>query len=180
MNKEILKQLRYPIGYCKLPEEISNENITNWIAILEEFPKRLENLVKPLSEVQLDTPYRPEGWTVRQLVHHIADSHHHSYTRFKWALAENKPLIKAYEEKDWANLVDAKTAPISLSINYIMALHSKMVYMLKGLSLKQLKREYLHPEDNMAVSVEENIGKYAWHSNHHYAHIESLVKREGW
>lgn len=175
-----LEQLRYPIGQFECPAEITPEVIMEWIGVLEDLPFDLKDLVKDLSEMQLDTPYRPDGWTVRQVIHHIADSHHHSYTRFKWALAEDGPLIKAYEEKDWANLFDANTAPIKLSLDYIAALHAKLVFLLKGLSNDDLNRYYLHPEGNNKVSVAENIGKYAWHGRHHYAHIKGLLKREGW
>ncbi|PHQ58983.1 MAG: metal-dependent hydrolase [Maribacter sp.] len=175
-----MEQLRYPIGHFECPEQITRTHITEWILILEKFPMRLTNLIKNISGEQLDSPYRPEGWTVRQLIHHIADSHHHSYTRFKWALTEDGPLIKAYEEKDWADLFDARTAPIELSLDYIKALHAKLVFLLKGISDNDLKKYYLHPEGNIKVSVEENIGKYAWHSNHHYAHIERLFVRKGW
>lgn len=180
MKNMDLEQLKYPIGHFECPETITDSNIVDWISILEQFPHRLEQMVNPLSHDQLETPYRPNGWTIRQVVHHIADSHHHSYTRFKWSLTENRPLIKAYEEKDWAALFDAKSAPISLSIDYIKALHAKMVYLLKGLSMEAMELSYLHPEGNVEVTVKENIGKYAWHSNHHYAHIENLLKRESW
>ena len=178
--EDTMEKLQYPIGYFECPQTITKEHITSWIETLETLPQRLENLVENLSAEQLETPYRPEGWTVRQLIHHIADSHHHSYTRFKWALTEDKPLIKAYEEKGWSKLFDARTAPIQLSLSYITALHAKLVYLLKGLSTDDLKKCYLHPEGNIAVTVEENIGKYAWHSKHHYAHIERLLQREGW
>lgn len=177
---ENCEDLRYPIGKFNSPDTISAEQISNWIATLETLPDRLENLVKDFSVDQLETPYRRDGWTVRQVIHHIADSHHHSYTRFKWALTENEPLIKAYEEKDWSNLFDARTAPIALSLNYIRALHAKLVYLLKGIGEEDLKKNYVHPEDNTKVSVAENIGKYAWHSNHHFAHINNLAIREGW
>lgn len=175
-----MENLRYPIGKFEYPKEITSACIDDWISVLETLPERLENLVKNLSAEQLEKPYRPEGWTIRQVVHHIADSHHNSYTRFKWALTEDKPLIKAYEEKDWSNLFDAKTAPIQLSLNYITALHAKLVYLLKGLPESDLEKYYLHPEGNVKVTVAENIGKYAWHSNHHFAHIEGVLKREGW
>jgi len=178
--KNELEKLRYPIGKFECPKEITSADIKNGIKVLEFLPQRLNTLVKNLSAKQLNTPYRPKGWTVRQLIHHIADSHHHSYTRFKWALTEDKPLIKAYQEKDWSALFDARTAPIQLSLTYLNALHAKLVYLLKGLSAEDLKKYYLHPEGNMMVTVEENICKYAWHSNHHYAHIEGLLKREAW
>lgn len=175
-----LEQLRYPIGHFEAPVNITGEIISIWIDILETLPKRLNDLVKDLSEEHLETPYRPEGWTVRQLIHHIADSHHHSYTRFKWALTEEQPLIKAYEEKEWSKLNDATTAPIELSLTYLTALHAKLVYLLKGLSQDDLNTYYLHPDGNIKVTVAENIGKYAWHSNHHFAHIQNLIIRKGW
>ena len=180
MENGELEKLKYPIGKFVCPERINNEHIKNWIGDLELLPVRINELVHNLSQEQLNTPYRPGGWTLRQLIHHIADSHHHSYTRFKWALTEKQPVIKAYEEKGWSDLFDAKTAPIELSINYLNALHTKLVYLLKGLSPADLQREYIHPDGNIRVSVAENIGKYAWHSNHHLAHIKSLVTRNGW
>lgn len=180
MENRALKKLKYPIGEPELPEEINDALIENWIGILESLPAKLEALVTDLNDEQLNMPYRPEGWTVRQVIHHIADSHHHSYTRFKWALTENEPVIKAYEEKEWSKIFDARTAPIELSLDYIKALHAKMVYLLKGLASEDLKKCYVHPDGNIKVSVEENIYKYAWHSDHHYAHIENLLIREGW
>lgn len=177
---EDLENLRYPIGHFQCPDTITPTQISDWIETLETLPNRLENLVKNFSAEQLETPYRPEGWTVRQVIHHIADSHHHSYTRFKWALTENRPLIKAYQEKDWSNLFDARTAPIQLSLDYLKALHTKLVYLLKGLSSENMKSFYIHPEGKMEVTVAENIGKYAWHGNHHYAHIANLAERKGW
>lgn len=175
-----LEFLKYPIGKFEYNEDSNEEMLAEWIRALELLPQRLAEMVKPLNDRQLDTPYRLQGWTVRQVVHHIADSHHHSYTRFKWALTEDKPLIKAYEEKDWSTLFDARTAPIQLSLNYIAALHAKLVFLLKGISTDDLKKQYVHPDGNAAVTVRENIAKYAWHGNHHYAQIATLLKREGW
>lgn len=180
MNPLELNLLKYPIGHFDCPNKITKQHIESWVSILEHFPDRLECLIKDLTEQQLDTPYRPQGWTIRQVVHHISDSHHHSYTRFKWALTEDTPLIKAYYEDRWATLIDAKLAPIDMSLNYIRAIHFKLVYLVKRLSDDQLEKCFLHPETNNKVSLGLNVGKYAWHSNHHYAHIESLIKRKGW
>ena len=115
MTEQELQKLKYPIGRFDCPNNISKQHIESWISILEHFPNRLENLVKDLTDKQLDTVYRPGGWTIRQVIHHISDSHHHSYSRFKWALTEDKPVIKAYYEERWAELFDSKSAPIQSS-----------------------------------------------------------------
>ncbi len=175
-----MDELKYPIGKPTIPENISPRNISEWITVLEDFPNRLELLVSNLSEKQLDTPYRDGGWTIRQVVHHCADSHHNSYTRFKWALTEDKPVIKAYYEDRWAELFDSKSAPIELSLNSLKALHTKWVYFLKGLTVDDLNKNFIHPDGFEDVDLKENIGIYAWHCNHHYAHIENLLKRKGW
>ena len=174
-----LEALKYPIGKFDCPNNISKQHIKSWISILEYFPNRLENLVKDLSDVQLDTQYRPDGWTIRKVIHHISDSHHHSYTRFKWALTEEKPLIKAYFEDRWAKLHDY-TAPIKMSLNHISAIHFKLVYLLKTLSEDDFNKYFIHPETNTEVMLSFNVGNYAWHSNHHYAHIENILKVKGW
>ncbi|MFD0864133.1 YfiT family bacillithiol transferase [Sungkyunkwania multivorans] len=180
MTNTELDHLRYPIGKFEMPEEITDLYIKEWTNILEQFPTKLEKLVIGLSEEQLDTPYRPDGWTVRQVVHHVADSHHHSYTRIKWALTEDNPMIKAYFEARWAELTDTKLAPIRISLDHLKALHVKLVYLIKGLSEEELKRTYVHPEDDMEVDLKEHIGKYAWHSEHHFHHIKNLLERKGW
>lgn len=175
-----LEQLKYPIGQFECPSPITKADIKNWITVLEQFPIRFEALVKHLTKEQLDTVYRPGGWTVRQVVHHVSDSHHHSYTRFKWALTEDKPLIKAYNEADWAELSDSKNDPIQMSLEHIKAIHYKLVNLLKQLTEEDLKKRFIHPETNSEVVLSYNVGNYAWHSNHHYAHIENLLKRKGW
>ncbi|QHI35201.1 Putative metal-dependent hydrolase YfiT [Kordia antarctica] len=175
-----LEKLKYPIGKLQIPAIIAAEQISDWIAILENFPKRLESLVVNLTSAQLNTSYRPKGWTIRQVIHHIADSHHNSYTRFKWTLTEDKPIIKVYYEDRWAELFDSKMAPIILSLDSIKALHAKWTYFLKGLNTSDLEQVFIHPDGNEKVSLKENIGIYAWHCNHHYAHIEQLMIREGW
>ncbi|MCB4808696.1 putative metal-dependent hydrolase [Tamlana sp. 62-3] len=177
---EDLELLKYPIGKFNCPKEITSSHIESWTLELEQFPNKFENLVKNLSDEQLDTVYRPGGWTVRQVVHHVSDSHHNSYLRFKWALTEDKPLIKAYYEDRWAELFDTKTAPIKMSLNHLNAIHVKLVYLLKGLNMVDLQRSFIHPEDNLEYTLAFNVGKYVWHGNHHFAHIESLLKRENW
>ena len=180
MKESTLEKLRYPIGHFIAPETISETHRSDWIAKLESLPVMVEDLVKDLTPEQLETPYRPGGWTVRQVVHHLADSHHNSYIRFKWALTEDSPLIKPYDEKSWAELFDSRKAPVHLSLNHLKAIHAKLVYLLRGLTTEELARAYVHPEGNAVVTVEENIGRYAWHGTHHYTHIRNLLMREGW
>ena len=175
-----LEQLRFPIGPFNCPKSITKAHIEEWITVLETFPNRLQQLVSQLNDEQLDTPYRPEGWTIRQVVHHLSDSHHHSYIRFKWALTEDKPTIKYYYEHLWAELEDAKHAPIAMSIDHLRAVHFKLVYLLKGLSDSDLNKSFIHPEHNEEVVLKKNIGIYAWHCNHHYAHIENLILKRAW
>jgi len=178
--KDQLEYLRFPIGHFNCPDSITELHIQEWIAVLELFPSRLEQLVSSLNDEQLDTTYRPNGWTIRQVVHHVADSHHNSYTRFKWALTEDKPVIKYYYEHLWAELDDGKNAPIEMSINHLKAVHSKLVYLLKGLSDSDLNKSFIHPEYNEEIKLKENIGIYAWHCDHHFAHIENLLTRKSW
>ena len=157
MEKDTLQQLQYPIGKFQIPGTITQEHLDGWIGILENLPHRLEAMVTPLSDVQLETPYRPGGWTVRQLVHHISDSHHHSYIRFKWALTEDNPVIKPYFEKEWSNLFDARSAPIQMSLDHLKAVHAKLVYLLKGLSKEDLQRRFTHPEGNEETHPSKKI-----------------------
>lgn len=175
-----LDRLRYPIGKAEIPTPITSAHITNWIQVIEDFPIQLTKLVIKLNDEQLDTAYRPEGWTIRQVIHHLVDSHTNSYIRFKWALTEKRPLIKAYHEDRWAELHDSHSAPILLSLNLITALHAKWVYLLKGLSSNELQHVFIHPDGNKEVTLAENIGIYAWHSVHHFAHINNLKKSKGW
>ena len=175
-----MEHLKYPIGQINIPKEVTKDDISIWISDIESFPVKLESLVKTLTEDQLNTPYRDGGWTVRQTIHHCGDSHVNSYIRFKWTLTEDSPTIKAYYEDRWAELFDTKEAPISISLLFIKALHAKWVYLLKGLSDTDLEMVFIHPENGNTVSLKENIGIYAWHCNHHYAHIENLLIRNNW
>ncbi|KAA1243158.1 YfiT family bacillithiol transferase [Aquimarina sp. RZ0] len=165
---------QYPIGKFECPSEITKMQISLWIKEIEELPTKISELVSDFTNEQLETPYRTGGWTARQVIHHIHDSHHHGYIRFKWALTENKPVIKAYQEDKWAELFDAKSAPIYLSLDLIKSLHAKWVYFLKGLSDENLDKIFIHPEGNIKISLAEDIGIYAWHGNHHLAHLKII------
>jgi len=179
MAKQDLESMKYPIGRLQIPDKYTDRNIKQWISTIEKFPQQLENLVEDFDDLQLDTPYRPEGWTVRQVIHHMADSHLNAYIRFKWTLTEDKPTIKVYHEDRWAILHDAKDADIDISLSLIESLHARWVYMLKNLTSDQLKRTFIHPEKK-EISIVQLIAMYAWHSEHHLAHITSLAKREDW
>ena len=167
--------LQYPIGQFECPENITSNDVQKWIADIEELPAKLIDLVTGFTEEQLATPYREGGWTARQVIHHIHDSHHNGYIRFKWAMTEDTPTIKAYFENLWAELFDTKTAPIHLSLDLIKALHAKWVYFLKGLTEEDLKKAFIHPEGNVTISLAEDIGIYAWHGNHHLAHLKIVA-----
>ena len=179
MAEPTLEQLRYPIGPFQTPEVIDQVLLDQWIATIETFPADLTRLVSPLSDEQLDTPYRPGGWTVRQLIHHVGDSHVNSYVRFKWTLTEDKPVIKAYFEDRWAELPDSKAA-IMPALNFLEALHRKWTILLRSLNEAELNRCFVHPETGAEVTLKKNIGLYDWHCRHHLAHISGLLDREGW
>lgn len=170
--------LRYPIGPFRYEGEPTTETVESWIREIDQLPAQLEEAVRGLSDEQLDTVYRPEGWTVRQVVHHIADSHLNSYTRFKLALTENHPTIKPYEEGKWAQLPDSKL-PVDISLRLIESLHSRWVYILRNMKQEEFMRRFQHPESG-GISLKVNVGIYAWHGRHHLAHITSLRKRLGW
>lgn len=170
--------LQYPIGKFIAPATITDQKLEEWITILEMFPPQLRDMVSDMKDAQLDTPYRPEGWTVRQVVHHIADSHQHFYIRFKWALTEDNPIIKPYLQEEWAKQPDLKGMPVEWSLRLIEAIHYKLVRLLRGMSSEDFKRTFVHPNDNIMVALDKNVGIYAWHSMHHYMHIANLVKRE--
>jgi len=169
---------RYPIGTFIYDKATADAMVSKWIEEIEMLPQKLEQAVRNLSEEQLDTPYRKGGWTVRQVVHHLADSHINAYTRFKLAITEETPVIKPYEEGLWANLADYEE-PIELSIKLLASLHIRLAALLRSLKETELNRVFVHP-DSGQVSVKENIGIYAWHGNHHLAHIASLCEKKGW
>jgi uncharacterized damage-inducible protein DinB len=151
----------------------------HWLADIAETPARLRAAVAGLTEAQLDTPYRPDGWTVRQVVHHLADSHLNSYVRFRLALTEDEPTIKPYDQERWAKLSDARTAPAELSLTLLDTLHQRWVMLLRSLKPQDFSRALKHPELGR-VTLEKYLALYAWHGKHHVAHITGLRQRSGW
>lgn len=170
--------LSYPIGRFERPEEITPEERRNAIASLAEMPEELRNAVEGLNSGQLNTPYREGGWTVRQLVHHIADSHMNAFVRVRLALTEDWPTIKPYDEGAWAMLHDS-AAPVEWSLELVESLHARWVMMLQSLTEEQWRQGYRHPESG-EVTVELATLMYAWHSRHHVAHITHLRAMEDW
>lgn len=171
-----IENLKYPIGKFEKPKRITLETIGRWIDQIEHLPIRLRKSVQNLKDKELGMTYRPGGWTIRQVVHHLADSHLNSYVRFRWTLTEEKPTIKAYFEERWAELPDAKDGDIEISLILLEALHIRWSMLLRCLELEDLNKSFIHPETGKAVRLDENIGIYAWHGNHHLAHIENFIK----
>jgi hypothetical protein len=170
--------LRYPIGRAS-GEKIAAENRKRILLEVAELPGHLRDAIESLSDKQLDTPYRPEGWTVRQVVHHLADSHMHAYIRTRFALTVNEPTIMAYDENVWAGLKDAKTGPLEPSLLLLDGLHARWTALLESLSEADWSRKFVHPELGVRT-LDVNIPVYAWHGRHHTAHITALRKRMNW
>jgi hypothetical protein len=171
MNNEAL---RYPTGKFAPQDTYSKSEIDHFIQRMEALPSRLENLVKGLSAKQLDTVYREGGWTARQVIHHVADSHMNAYIRFKWTLTENTPVIKAYDEKLWAETGETRLDP-QLSLNVLKAVHAKWTALLKTLTPVELKREYIHPETKKNNPLDRMVAMYAWHGEHHLGHLKIVA-----
>ncbi len=174
-----MSDLRYPIGPLELVADPSPEQITDWIAQIAAAPSCLRQAVADLSPAQTATPYRPGGWTVRQLVHHVADSHLNAYVRFKLALTEEAPTIKPYDQDRWAALADVDLAPMETSLLLLDALHERWVALLGSLTPADFDRTFRHPEMGV-IGLGTNLGLYAWHGRHHVAHVTALRERSGW
>ena len=170
---------RYPIGQFTWTGFNTPEQRAAAIDDIAAAPLKMRRAVAGLSEAQLDIPYREGGWTVRQVVHHVPDSHMNSYIRFKFALTEHEPTVKPYDEAIWANLIDARTAPVEPSLILLEGLHYRWVLLLRALSDADVRRKFTHPELGV-VEIDKYISLYAWHSKHHVAHITSLRKSKGW
>jgi uncharacterized damage-inducible protein DinB len=178
-----MEDLRYPVGPFEWKGDASasqlKDQLEEWISAIGAAPGELRAAVKGLSPEQLDTPYRPGGWTVRQLAHHLPDSHLNSYVRFRLALTEPEPAIKPYDQERWAELSDARTAPVEISLDLLDSLHRRWVLLLRSLAPTDWKRAFRHPEIGL-VTLERNVALYAWHGRHHVAQITSLRRRMGW
>jgi hypothetical protein len=173
MNNDDL--LKYPIGKFSPKEVYSAEDIKTNIDIIESLPQKIESVLKGLSETHLNTPYREGGWTIRQVLHHLPDSHMNAYIRFKWTLTESTPVIKAYNEKAWAETPDTILDPVD-SVNLLKALHKKWAGLLRGLKSGDFHKEFTHPETGKNISLARLVALYAWHGEHHLGHIKLVVK----
>jgi len=171
--------LRYPIGKFLWPKSVPAETRSRLIGEIAAAPAAFREAVKGLDDAQLDTPYRPDGWTVRQLVHHVADSHMNSFIRFRLALTEEEPVVKPYDQEKWAGLHDCLTAPIEPSLRLLESLHSRWVAMLGSFSEADFARTFRHPELGV-LRLDANLALYAWHGGHHAAHITGLRDRMSW
>lgn len=174
-----MNDARYPIGKFEMPKEVTDEQRRQWIDEIVEAPRRLREAVQGLSPTQFDTPYRPGGWSVRQVVHHLPDSHLNAYIRFKLALTEDAPLIKTYEEKLWAETPEVRSALPEVSLALLDSLHRRWVFLLRALQPADWARTFRHPEWGN-VPLDMALALYAWHGRHHVAHITSLRDRMGW
>jgi hypothetical protein len=174
------QDLRYPIGEFEAPATIDAAQIAAWIDDIERLPGDLRGLVEGLDEAQRATRYRPGGWTVAQVVHHLADSHLNSYLRFRLALTEDRPTIRPYDEAAWAELADARSTQFGDSLDLVESLHRRWVTMLRSMTPGQWDRDFFHPESGQHVPLGLNVGIYAWHGRHHLAHVSTLAVREGW
>ena len=181
ITDEALELLKYPTGkFARGTKAGTPERVAACIAVIEAFPQKLRAEVQGMSDAQLDTPYRPGGWTVRQLVHHLADSHAQTIIRFKLALTEDKPVIKPYKEALWAEHVDARTMPLEPSLGIVAGVHARWVAVMRGMHEHEWDRVFVHPEQQREISLAEALELYVWHSGHHLAHITALKERQGW
>src|SRR5262245_2071153 len=174
-----MSDLRYPVGPFKMEENLTTQRRKELIEQIAQAPAGMRAAVKGLQDTQLDTPYRPDGWTVRQVVHHVPDSHLNAYTRLKLALTENQPTIRAYDQVLWAELPEARSAPVDISLHILEALHRRWVLQWQAMKMEDFARSFIHPEHGLRT-LDWLLCLYAWHGRHHTAHITSLRGRMGW
>ena len=175
-----LEQLRYPIGKFIPQESYAPSEVKTNIQIISALPSKFINLLGGWDDDKLNTPYRPDGWTVRQLVHHVADSHINAYTRCRLAMTEDNPIIKPYNEELWAELPDAQTAQVELSLQLMRYVHLRWVLLLNSMGEADLARTFTHPASGIVSRLDTFIANYAWHSEHHYQHAFQLAARNNW
>jgi hypothetical protein len=175
-----LDQLRYPIGKFKWPDAFDAQQVAHWMNEIETTPQHMHKAVKALDDDQLDTPYRPDGWTIRQVVHHVADSHMNAYMRFKLTLTEDTPTVKPYSEALWAELPDSKSMEISSSLHLLENLHKRWDAVMRTMNDNEWQREFYHPEHKRNISLYKLAALYSWHGKHHVAHITTLRHSHGW
>jgi hypothetical protein len=171
--------LRYPVGKFHFEGPLTDERREEFIETIAHTPGKLRAAVEGLTGEQLNTPYRPGGWTVRQVIHHMPDSHMNAFMRFRWALTEDAPTIKTYDEARWAELIDSRSAPREMSLTLLDALHRRWVILLNGMTSQDYKRTLVHPEHGK-IDLEKMLAMYAWHGRHHVGHITALRERMGW
>lgn len=170
-----LEMLRFPIGFYEAPQIITSEHLQLWIETIEQFPNQIEELTKNLTNEELNFKYRPEGWSIKQVVHHCADSHCNSFIRFKLAITEENPTIKPYMENLWAELIDGNDDDISASLQIIKGIHYKWVKLVKSFSNTDWEKTFYHPENKTNNSLKITLGLYAWHCEHHLTHIKNAL-----
>lgn len=168
------ERLQYPIGKFSPQDSYTTEEIAAFIYSIETVPVKIEEVYKKFTPKQLDTSYRPGGWTARQVLHHVADSHMNAYIRFKWSLTEDTPVIKAYNEKAWAETYETKSDP-ALSVTLLKALHAKWVTLLRSLLKEDLQKSFVHPETGKNVRLDRSIALYTWHGEHHLGHLKLIL-----
>ena len=171
--------LSYPIGNFDWTQTVTPERRIQFIGDIAAAPAKFREAVHGLNDAQLDTPYRPDGWTVRQVIHHVADSHMNSYIRFRLALTEEQPAVNGYNEKEWAKLHDSQTLPVEVSLQLLDGLHGRWVDLLRSMSAADFERGFRHSEHGL-IRLDMNLALYGWHSRHHAAHITGLRERMGW
>lgn len=174
-----LEDLKFPIGKFQFNPDVSYEEIQQWIATIQSFPKEIEKITQSLTTEQFNWRYRPEGWSIKQVVHHLADSHMNALIRIKLALTEDTPVIRPYDEARWAELSDSLNDDISVSLKIINGIHEKWIHILKHLSNEQWNKMYFHPQHQRLFSVKEGLGIYDWHCKHHLAHIKQALDNNG-
>ncbi len=174
-----MEKLKYPIGTFQKPSSISENDLKTWISVIENFPNKMKRITQNLSFEELNLVYRPEGWSIKQVVHHCADSHMNSLIRFKLALTEDLPVVKPYEEALWAILADVDSNDLDASLKILEGVHVRWTLLLKSFTTVEFSRKFLHPATGKVFELDEALGLYAWHCNHHFAHIEQALKHKG-